>query len=120
MAQDAGIAFSQNLVDRFIQFKMLRHQRAMEERREQRYEQQLKQNRLYQQQTHERLTGSFEHWKRQGFSDEESKQLERQSAGLSHKPMSPYQKMVAGKMIMATPMTSEQYESGKLLFEEGA
>jgi len=43
MAQDAGIAFAQNLVDRYIQFKLI-------QRREKRYSDQLQENRLYNQQ----------------------------------------------------------------------
>lgn len=44
---DSAIAFSNNLINRYIQFKMLKWQRELEERRERRYERQLQENRIY-------------------------------------------------------------------------
>lgn len=51
MAQDPGIAFTQNLVNKYMQFKLYQFQVELDERREKRYDRQLEldreRNRLY-------------------------------------------------------------------------
>jgi hypothetical protein len=49
MAQDPSLAFAQNLVNRYMQFKAQQFQVEMFRRREQRYERQLQENRLHRQ-----------------------------------------------------------------------
>lgn len=53
MAGDAGLAFSQNLVENFIRFKLFQIEQDRLERRDQRYSDQLQANRLFNQQTRE-------------------------------------------------------------------
>ena len=50
MAGDASLAFSQNLVENFIRFKMFQIEQDRLERREKRYSDQLQSNRLFNQQ----------------------------------------------------------------------
>ncbi len=63
MAQDAGLAFAQNLVNRYMQFKAQQFQVELFNRREQRYERQLQENRLHRQKSlalQERSVASLE------------------------------------------------------------
>lgn len=51
MAQDPGLAFAQNLVNRYMQFKAEQFKIELYNRREQRYERSLEENRLYRRET---------------------------------------------------------------------
>lgn len=141
MAQDPYLAFAENFANRFIQYKMIQRQEATEnrrfeiaERREARYDKQLQANRLFRQRTEKRLEagtasliaergkpdrGTKAHFEGLGYPEEEAQRLQDIETGHISKPMTAYQKVTSGKMMMENPLTSDMYESGKLIMEEG-
>jgi len=145
MAQDARIAFAQSLIDRYIQFKLMQRQERMFERREQRYERQLQENRRYNQQmvgmrerhfaqTEDRLRASTEslieqrgrpergtkEWALlQGYTPEEAQLYQDRYNKLAPPMFTPQQKVTVGKMMMENPLTTDMYNSGKKIMEEG-
>ncbi len=145
MAQSAGLAFSQNLIDRYIQFKTFQIEQDRLERRDKQYSESLQANRLFNQQqaaavesrfarTEERLTASTKSLIEQrgrpergtkaqfeslGYDPEIAQRLQDQASGLTAKPLSPQQMVVIGQAMMNNPLSNEMYESGRTLLEKG-
>ncbi len=145
MARDAGLAFSQNLVENFIRFKMFQIEEERLERRDRQYSDSLQANRLFNQQqatavesrfarTEKRLTASTDslieqrgrpergtkaYFESLDYDPEIAQRLQDQASGLTAKPLSPQQMVVIGQAMMNNPLSNEMYNSGKTLLEKG-
>ena len=137
---DAALAFSRSIVQSFLQAKQF----ELQERREQRYSDQLQENRLFRHQqasaverrfarTEKRLTASTKsliaqrgrpltgtkaHFASLGYDPEEQQRLQDQAVGLISKPSSAYQRATAGKMMMENATTIPMFESGRQIMED--
>jgi len=123
MAQDPGLAFAQNLVNRYMQFKALQFQATLAERQERRYEKQLQENRLYRQQRldleRHRITTQEERYKTTQAAIES-----RFSRGqeLTREGMEALEKrFFAGQELTREQMAAlaERFEAGQALTREG-
>ena len=133
MPRDPGLAFSQNLVQNFIRFKMFQMQEEREARRDERYSEQLQQNQRRFDITEKRLSASAESLIRQrqqpqrgtkewaleqGYSDKSAQLYQDRYNKLAPPLVTPYQRVTAGKMMMENAQTDEMYDAGELIMNE--
>ena len=123
MPADPGIAFAQNLVNKFMQFKMMQIQ-------QQRYDEQLRldreRNQLYTRNIESLITtrgqperGTFEWFKKRGYSDEEAQLGQDRWNRLAPSAASPTQRILAGKTILGTATSVEDRDAGFAVIREG-
>lgn len=140
MALNSGLEFSRGLIQSFLQAKQF----ELYERREKRYGDQLSANRLYRTQqaaatesrfarTEERLTasaesltalrgrprtGTKEHFESLGYGSETAQRLQDQAAGLISKPITAYQRVTAGRIMMESGLTTDIVNAGRQIMED--
>jgi hypothetical protein len=138
MARDPALEFQRNLVDRFFQMKALRFQQDLALRREERYSEQLQQNRLMNQGTlglatrrEERLERQFQAEQTQGtkyssqwfenvlgYSPTTSKLLQDRYFGAAPKMRRPIEDIRDARIIIDNALSEQELNVGESMLRD--